>query len=76
MLGGRPFMHIGQWLSLSCWRGRKGKGRARIRDGLRAFVGMTAFEELSRHWVIEQGRAGRLALPVQEVGIHRSRRSR
>jgi AAA+ ATPase superfamily predicted ATPase len=45
----------------------------RIRDGLRAFVGMTAFEELSRLWVSEQGRAGKLPLAVQEVGSHWSR---
>jgi len=29
-----------------------------IREGLRAFVGLTAFEELSRRWVAEQGRGG------------------
>jgi uncharacterized protein len=45
----------------------------RIREGLRAFVGMTAFEELSRQWVTEQGRAGKLPLSVQEVGSHWSR---
>jgi AAA+ ATPase superfamily predicted ATPase len=46
---------------------------ARIREGLRGFVGMTAFEELSRQWVTEQGRAGKLPLAVQEVGSHWSR---
>jgi DNA-binding transcriptional ArsR family regulator len=46
----------------------------RIRDGLRAFVGVTAFEELSRQWVAEQGRAGKLPLAVQEVGSHWSRK--
>ncbi len=45
----------------------------RIQDGLRAFVGMTAFEELSRRWVAERGRAGELPLTVQEVGSHWSR---
>jgi len=45
----------------------------RIREGLQAFVGMTAFEELSRQWVTEQGRAGKLPLAVQEVGSHWSR---
>jgi uncharacterized protein len=45
----------------------------RIREGLRAFVGMTAFEDLSRQWVTEQGRAGNLPLEVQEVGSHWSR---
>jgi AAA+ ATPase superfamily predicted ATPase len=54
----------------------------RIREGLRAFVGMTAFEELSRQWVAEasaelsraQGRAGGLPFEVREVGGHWSRR--
>jgi AAA+ ATPase superfamily predicted ATPase len=32
----------------------------RIREGLRPFVGTAAFEELSRQWVSEQGRAGKL----------------
>ncbi len=45
-----------------------------IREGLRAFVGMTAFEELSRQWVLEQGRAGALPFEVREVGSHWSRR--
>ncbi|NLS77418.1 MAG: ATP-binding protein [Chloroflexi bacterium] len=50
----------------------------RIREGLRAFVGQTAFEELCRQWVADQkratqGRAGRLPLAIQEVGSHWSR---
>jgi AAA+ ATPase superfamily predicted ATPase len=45
----------------------------RIREGLRAFVGLTAFEELSRQWVTEQGRAGKLPMAIQEVGSHWSR---
>jgi AAA+ ATPase superfamily predicted ATPase len=45
----------------------------RIREGLRAFVGMTAFEELSRQWVTEQGRAGKLPQATQAVGSHWSR---
>jgi len=45
----------------------------RLQEGLRAFVGMTAFEELSRQWVAEQGRAGKLPLAIQEVGSHWSR---
>ena len=50
-----------------------------IREGLRSFVGMTAFEELSRRWVAEQGRAGNLPFEVAdnkqpvEVGSHWSR---
>jgi AAA+ ATPase superfamily predicted ATPase len=45
----------------------------RLREGLQAFVGMTAFKELSRQWVAEQGRAGKLPLAAQEVGSHWSR---
>ncbi len=45
----------------------------RIREQLRAFVGMTAFEELSRQWVAEQGRAGKLPFAIQDVGSHWSR---
>ena len=45
-----------------------------IRQGLRAFVGLTAFEELSRRWVAERGRTGRLPFEPQEVGSHWSRR--
>jgi AAA+ ATPase superfamily predicted ATPase len=45
-----------------------------IREGLRPFVGMTAFEELSRQWVSEQGQAGRLPFGPEEVGSHWSRR--
>ncbi len=46
---------------------------SRIREGLRAFVGATAFEELCRQWVTEQGRSERLPFEVQEVGSHWSR---
>ena len=44
-----------------------------IREGLRAFVGQTAFEELSRQWLVEQGQAGRLPFEPEEVGSHWSR---
>ncbi len=44
-----------------------------IRAGLRAFVGQTAFEELSREWVAERGRAGALSFEPEEVGSHWSR---
>ncbi|MBN1887816.1 MAG: ATP-binding protein [Thermoflexales bacterium] len=47
-----------------------------IREGLRAFVGMTAFEDLSRQWIVEQGRAGNLPFKLedlQSVGSHWSR---
>lgn len=41
---------------------------ARIRDGLRAFVGVTAFEELARQWVYLQGHTGKMAWLCQEAG--------
>jgi hypothetical protein len=37
---------------------------SRIRGELRAFVGLTAFEELARQWVAERGRAGQLPYRV------------
>lgn len=46
---------------------------ARIYDGLRAFVGATAFEELCRRWVLEQSQAGNLPVTIREVGSHWSR---
>lgn len=46
----------------------------RIREGLRAFVGLMAFEELSRQWVLAQEQAGVLPFEVREVGSHWSRR--
>jgi AAA+ ATPase superfamily predicted ATPase len=47
----------------------------RIDEGLCAFVGATAFEELSRQWLAERGRAGQLPFEIQEVGSHWSRQS-
>ena len=44
-----------------------------IREGLRAFVGQTTFEELGRHWIAEQGKAGHLPFEPEEVGSHWSR---
>jgi len=44
-----------------------------IHEGLRAFVGQTAFEELSRQWVAWQGRSGRLPFEPERVGSHWSR---
>jgi AAA+ ATPase superfamily predicted ATPase len=41
-----------------------------IVDGLRAFVGETAFEELARIWVMVQGRRGDLPFRPQTVGGH------
>jgi uncharacterized protein len=48
---------------------------AAVRDGLRAFVGQTVFEELSREWVQAQGRQGKLPLNPSVVGSHWSRRT-
>jgi len=44
-----------------------------IQQGLRAFVGQTAFEDLARQWVVEQGRTGGLPFAPQTVGSHWSR---
>ena len=44
-----------------------------LQSGLRAFVGQTAWEELARQWVREQGAAGALALLPEAVGSHWSR---
>ena len=42
----------------------------RIAGQLRAFIGMTAFEELCRAWVLTQARAGRLPFAIEQVGAH------
>jgi AAA+ ATPase superfamily predicted ATPase len=42
----------------------------RISEQLRAFIGMTAFEELCRAWVLAQARANRLPFAIEEVGAH------
>jgi len=42
----------------------------RISGEFRAFVGMTAFEELCREWVLAQARARRLPFPPEVVGSH------
>lgn len=42
----------------------------RISDQFRAFVGMTAFEDLSREWVLAKARAGLLPLVPEIVGSH------
>ncbi len=41
-----------------------------ISEQLRAFIGMTAFEELCREWTLTQARAGRLPFTVERVGAH------
>lgn len=37
---------------------------------MRAFVGQTAFEQISREWVTRQGKAGRLFFEPEVVGSH------
>jgi hypothetical protein len=44
-----------------------------IREGLRAFVGQTAFEALSRQWLVEAGEQERLPFAPDDVGSHWSR---
>ena len=44
-----------------------------VRQGLRAFVGQTAFEDLARQWVAQQGRTGALGFRPEVVGSHWSR---
>jgi hypothetical protein len=41
-----------------------------ISEQLRAFVGVTAFEDLSRQWVLAQARADRLPFVPDRVGSH------
>jgi len=41
-----------------------------IGEGLRAFVGQTAFEEICRTWTLEQAAAGRLPFLPDAVGRH------
>jgi hypothetical protein len=43
---------------------------ADVRAQLRAFVGVTAFEELCREWVLVQARGGRLPFVPEDVGSH------
>ena len=43
---------------------------ADIRAQMRAFVGMTAFEELCREWVLAQAHSGELAFAPEDVGSH------
>ena len=42
----------------------------RISEQLRAFVGMSAFEELGREWLLLQARAGLMPFNVEQVGSH------
>jgi len=45
-----------------------------IQEGLRSYVGATAFEELSRQWVRYQSKHGHLIVNFDEVGQHWSRK--
>jgi uncharacterized protein len=46
---------------------------ADIQQGLRAFVGATAWEELARQWVLAQARANQLGFSPEQIGSHWSR---
>jgi len=41
-----------------------------IEQGLQAFVGQTAFEELARHWVFAQSTRGKLPFTPETIGSH------
>ncbi len=43
---------------------------AQVKEGLRAFVGRTAFEQISREWVAWQGKQGQLPFEPESVGSH------
>jgi AAA+ ATPase superfamily predicted ATPase len=45
-----------------------------LQNGLRAFVGQTAWEELARQWVWRQGMEGALPFKPEVIGSHWSRR--
>jgi len=45
----------------------------RIAEQFRAFVGLTAFEEVCREWTLAQARAERLPFPPEIVGSHWSK---
>ncbi|MCU0490115.1 MAG: ATP-binding protein [Chloroflexaceae bacterium] len=47
---------------------------AHIQNGLRAFVGQTAWEELSRQWVQRQGLLGQLPFQPEVIGSHWDRK--
>lgn len=42
----------------------------RISSQLRAFIGMTAFEDICRAWLLLQARQGNLPFSVEQVGSH------
>jgi hypothetical protein len=41
-----------------------------VKEGLRAFVGQTAFEQISREWVFRQGKKGQLPFEPEAIGSH------
>jgi hypothetical protein len=41
-----------------------------VNEGLRAIVGQTAFEEISREWVVRQVKKGQLPFEPEGVGSH------
>jgi hypothetical protein len=43
---------------------------SQIEEGLRAFVGQTSFEEISREWVAVQGKKGALPFKPEVIGSH------
>jgi AAA+ ATPase superfamily predicted ATPase len=51
-------------------QGRLDRLWASIEDQLEAFVGLTAFEELCRRWVVVQGDDGRLPFVPERVGAY------
>jgi AAA+ ATPase superfamily predicted ATPase len=51
-------------------QGLTGRLWERISDQFRAFIGMTAFEDLCREWVLVKARAGKLPLNPDLVGSH------
>jgi AAA+ ATPase superfamily predicted ATPase len=53
--------------------GQVGRVWEQVNDQMRAFVGMTAFEDLCRQWVIEQAIQGKLPFLPDRVGSHWSR---
>lgn len=46
---------------------------AQIQQDVCAFIGQTAWEDLARQWVLEQGQAGRLPFAPEVIGSHWSR---
>ena len=51
-----------------------GPALAQLGKELRAFVGQTAFEELSRLWTFKQGKRGLLSFDPEQIGSHWSHR--